>query len=76
MILNLANVNIATISQTITKNAKRGILRKKVDFFFSFFKGTVYVIYSEPLRVSLSKDSTNTLVSKNDFSLFWFPNRL
>ena len=34
MILNLANVNIATISQTITKNAKRGILRKKVDFFF------------------------------------------
>lgn len=69
MILNLANVNIATISQTITKNAKRGILRKKrwIVFFFSFFKGTVYFINTEPLRVSLSEDSTNTLVSKNDF---------
>ena len=69
MILNLANVNISTISQTITKNAKRGILRKNrwIVFFFSFLKGTDYVIYSEPLRVSLSEDSTNTLVSKNDF---------
>ena len=68
MILNLANVNIATISQTITKNAKRGILRKnRWIVFFSFLKGTDYVIYNEPLRVSLSEDSTNTLVSKNDF---------
>ena len=40
MILNLANVNIATISQTITKYAKRGILRKKrwIVFFSRFLK--------------------------------------